>query len=526
MNQDILQLIIFGFQLNIIRCSNLGSVNSSYPGYCYALNLDTGATSYFGHQEADSTDIQGNEFQNIGQRTIDEFKIYEQTYKYVFNENATDQVKFERLFKTINLIWSSHGHNTSKEFRTMLSNKDDMAITNHFVSLKNELSVLTSAIKQSTKGLVDIGRKKATNEEIHNIVQEYNNITCKNTIAEYVIEMQNIFSMLSFVETKSNYLKAIKKFFVLIGKFINIENYANPVSAGEISTNEIREFICVCARFKYRIFKNCFGSHHFSYDLTRLFVNSLHMFYETRVREKCLFLPEFVCLNDYFKKFYAINPRVTNLDKVIATYIISKIEILVSRLVVVNNEIVSMQDTRQESVQKIMSYRSFMREVLVSNHLLLLRVKSLHISKYIWLSQLEYSYLYMNASSCSDTVGDQVGNFYDILFFVFSTFYTSLDFSQNIFSKKWGKDINTKYINNNAIFIRMLSQQPSDFKVALRGSIEKIFSTKISTLAEFQKLKAVMCDHVDRLDEKNPVLMSLKASDIYKFIKCYLLERT
>lgn len=61
----------------------------------------------------------------------------------------------------------------------------------------------------------------------------------------------------------------------------------------------------------------------------------------------------------------------------------------------------------------------------------------------------------------------------------------------------------------------MLSQQPSDSKVALRGSIEKIFSPKISKLAEFQKLKAVICDHVDRLDEKNPVLMSLKANDIY-----------
>ncbi|ELA47255.1 hypothetical protein VCUG_01251 [Vavraia culicis subsp. floridensis] len=167
-----------------------------------------------------------------------------------------------------------------------------------------------------------------------------------------------------------------------------------------------------------------------------------------------------------------------------------------------------------------------MREVLISNLLLLLHVKSLRISKYIWLSQLVYIYLCMNASSCSDIVRDQVGHFYDILFFVFPTFYANLDFCQNLFSKNWEKDINLKYIKNNAIFIRMLSQQPSDSKVALRGSIEKIFSPKISKLAESQKLKAVICDHVDRLDEKNPVLMSLKANDIYKFIKCYLLGRT
>ncbi|ELA45780.2 hypothetical protein VCUG_02733, partial [Vavraia culicis subsp. floridensis] len=262
----------------------------------------------------------------------------------------------------------------------------------------------------------------------------------------------------------------------------------NAANTNEITVSEVREFYCICTEFKYRAlrpFQNCSP---FLHTLTGLFFTSLHQFHDTRVREKCLLFPEFVCLCKWLENFCALNPRVYIRYRIIIIYIVSRIETIVSKLVTLNNEIAHLSNSRQETILTMVCYRSFTRDVLLSNLLLLLRVDSNHVSKYQLLSQLEYSYLYMNTLSCFDVANGMLQSFYDLLFLTFTSFFTKFRFSHAKSLDAWDKKMSINYINKNRICLEVVFQHPKSFKSVLKKSIEMILNLKIPKVAEYQEL--------------------------------------
>ncbi|ELQ74069.1 hypothetical protein THOM_3021 [Trachipleistophora hominis] len=193
-------------------------------------------------------------------------------------------------------------------------------------------------------------------------------------------------------------------------------------------------------------------------------------------------------------------------------------------MMVLNNEIIISQNIGFENTNRLISYRSFVREVLLTNLLFTLRIPSRHIRGYIFLSQLEYVHMYIIVSKCSISGNKEFKNVYDILFMTLPDFGLKLSFASKHVLGTWDQAITFNGIRTNYIIVEMICQQPGVFKRALRKNVLRIFNQKTFRFSGLSKLKETICNHIDKLDERDPCLMAPKAHAIYKFIRLRLLE--
>ncbi|ELQ74350.1 hypothetical protein THOM_2713 [Trachipleistophora hominis] len=498
-----------------------------YTENSLVTNPETRTTNDSGCREAAYTSTQANEVKNTHNRTIKLIRAYNKTHKHMFKARTSRLVGFKRLCDIINFTWCDCDQNRLEKFTTMLSNMNDIEIVEHFTTFKKLcIDFSLSKRKHLPVKALNKSEQRPMSASAKKMIEEYEKCPRHDNINGYIAQLNKYSDTKLSFNTKDKRCVAFKEFLMLIENVINVKCYLNPENADEVTAMEIRKFFFIIKKFCYNYIGLYEQKYHLVENLMNLFNNSLCIFLETRIGEKNIMLPEFLYLKDSFIVYCKSKSKILYSEKTFQIYIISRIEAAISKMIVLNNEIATSQDIVCENNFKLILYRSFVREVLLTNLLFSFQCLNRHISKYIFLSQLEYIYVRINVSTCCLGDNGKFRNFYDVLFWTLSDFYFKISFTKQNTTCAWDSNIDFSRINTNHIIIKLIILQPDVFKRALKKNIRRLFTRQGSRFAQLSRLKKTIWVQINSLNRKDPCLMLLKAHAIYKFLRCYLLANS
>ncbi|ELA46700.2 hypothetical protein VCUG_01786 [Vavraia culicis subsp. floridensis] len=258
--------------------------------------------------------------------------------------------------------------------------------------------------------------------------------------------------------------------------------------------------------------------------IDNLFINSLEMLYGKKFVDKCLLFSEFTSLCGYFIQFHNNVAKTKLRDKAITIYIASRIENIVTSCIKLRNGGDDQYKNKQNMLIQI-DYRSFVRTFLFSQLLYVFRVESSVISKYVFFSELEYTYLTVCGASNPDTVCDTFLEGYEPLFFLLSGLFDKIGFTNRCSITTWNINLSMEHLDGKYILKEILRIYSRHMKEILGQNVKWLYGyigRYLST--SYSERRDEILNKIEELNYNNSEPMAQQVCDLYKCVRRHLEE--